>query len=118
MLPLFRSGDIVKGHNEVGLTVPGYTRTFLDDDVLSIVSVGRAQRRVTLEFEINRYGRPTHVEVVEVTPEDDQDLRRQVVSLVQNRKFRPWLVAGEAQDSPKLTKSFSFGIERQPEATQ
>lgn len=118
MLPLFRSGDIVKGHNEVGLTVPGYTRTFLDDDVLSIVSVGRAQRRVTLEFEINRFGRPTHVDVIEVTPEDDQDLRRQVVSLVQNRKFRPWLVAGEAQDSPKLTKSFSFGIEREPEATQ
>lgn len=118
MLPLFRSDDIVKGHSEVGLTVSGHTRTFLENDVLSIVSVGRAKRRVTLEFEINRFGRPTHVEVVEVTPEDDQSLRRQVVSLVQSRKFRPWLVAGEAQDSPKLTKSFSFGIESRPKATQ
>ncbi|WP_339866848.1 hypothetical protein [Pseudohongiella nitratireducens] len=111
MLPLFRSDDIVKGHNETGLTVPGYTRAFLNEDVLSILSSGRAARRVTLEFEINRFGRPTQVEVVEVAPEDDQDLRRQVVSLVQSRKFRPWIVDGEAQDSELLTKSFSFGMD-------
>lgn len=118
MLPLFRSDDIVKGHNEIGLTVPGYTRAFLNEDVLSILSSERAARRVTLEFEINRFGRPVDVQVLEVAPEDDQGLRRQVVSLVQNRKFRPWIVDGEAQDSKLLTKSFSFGIDRQPDATQ
>ena len=73
---------------------------------------------MTLEFEISRFGRPTQVEVLEVAPEDDQELRRQVVSLVQGSKFRPWFVEGEARDSQLLTKSFSFGIDRQPEAAQ
>ena len=119
MLPQFRSDDIVKGHNKTGgLTVPGYTRGFLNQDVLTILSTGRSARRVTLEFEISRFGRPTQVEVLEVAPEDDQELRRQVVSLVQGSKFRPWFVEGEARDSQLLTKSFSFGIDRQPEAAQ
>jgi tetratricopeptide (TPR) repeat protein len=118
MLPMFRLEDIVKGHNETGLTVPGYTRIFLNNDMLSIVSDGQAERQVTLEFGISRFGRPTHVEVMDVKPEDDHSLRRQIVSMVQSRKFRPWLAAGEAEDSPKLTKSFSFGIETEPEATQ
>lgn len=118
MVPQFPLEDFVKGHNETGLTVPGYTRSFLDIESLKMVSGGQEDRRVTMEFIINRFGRSTHVEVLEVEPEDDQALRRQVASMVQNRNFRPWLVGGEAQDSPTLRKTFSLGIETEPEATQ
>ena len=118
MLPIVPVEDMGKGHNEIGLTVPGYTRAFMEKSSLIIISNAREQSQVTLGFEINRFGRPAHVEVLEVVPEDNQDFRRLVVSLVQSRKFRPWLIAGETQDSPKLTKSFSLGIERPAEATQ
>ena len=73
---------------------------------------------VTMSFDINRFGRPVNVNVVESVPADDQELRRRMVNALRDSRMRPRIREGQPVEATGLVYRFPFPIERQAAVTQ
>ena len=63
---------------------------------------------VLARFDVNAYGRATHIEIVDAFPEDDNRMRSRVRRTLKQAKFRPRFENGEAVTTKDVTHRYLF----------
>ncbi len=73
---------------------------------------------VIMEFDINRYGRATNVNLIDKVPPHDDALKRRMVGALRDAKLRPRILDGEPVQVTGLLYRFPYEIETQTAVTQ
>jgi hypothetical protein len=63
---------------------------------------------VLAQFNVNAYGRATHIEIVETHPKDENRMRSRVRRTLKQAKFRPRFENGEAVTTKDVTHRYLF----------
>lgn len=75
----------------------------VDDEDTPVV-----EHYVLVSFDVNRFGRPERVEVIESFPEDANDHRTRIRRTLESTQFRPRMVNGVAVETKGMTQKYVF----------
>jgi tetratricopeptide (TPR) repeat protein len=87
-------------------------------DVSAETALRRQRAYVTMEFDINRFGRAMNVSIVETSPPDENVMSRRLVSALRDSRLRPRIRDGQPTQVTGLVYRFPYEIERQVAQTQ
>lgn len=118
LIPTFEPRDNDRRAERAASQVPASATAFAPDSNTAsadtLPTAERARRAwVTMEFDVNRFGRPLNVKVLETSVPDEDIMSRRLVSALRDSRMRPRIRDGEPAHVTGLVYRFPYEIESQ-----